>query len=160
MRALSRMLRLLKEHPQKTLLKSSPLIKYLPNFPSQENPWIKNCKPKNSLEHPCHIKSGVPFGYNYNNNTTVPKGTYCAKLFSDAPPNLVLTIIPLIQMQCHPDNFIFHSFGQLFLCRQLYSLRYRQNLTLVKSIYETVPKSLLWAFNCVPGFKYMSWLAC
>ena len=58
-------------------------------------------------------------------------------------------------MQCHPDNFILYSFSQLFLCRQLYSLRHRQNLTLVKSICETVAKSLFWAFNCVPGFK--SW---
>ena len=34
-------------------------------------------------------------------------------------------------MQCHPDNIIFYSFRQLFLCRQLYSLGHRQNLTLV-----------------------------
>ena len=34
-------------------------------------------------------------------------------------------------MQCHPDNIIFYSFGQLILCRQLYSLGHRQNLTLV-----------------------------
>ena len=34
-------------------------------------------------------------------------------------------------MQCHPDNIIFSSFGKLFLCRQLYSLGHRQNLTLV-----------------------------
>ena len=153
----SGMFRLLNEHPQKTLLKSSPLIKYLPNFPSQENPWIKNCKPEKSLEHPCHIKSGVPFGYNYNNNITVPKGTDCAKLFSDALPNLNLTIIPYRCSVIQIILFSIHSVNSFFADN---SIACATDKTLVKSIYETVLKSLLWAFNCVPGFKYMSWLAC
>ena len=94
--ALSLMFRLLNEHPQKTLLKSSHLIKYLPNFPSKKIPESKNCKPKKIPQHPRHLKSGV-LPWDITTITiiiTVPKGTDCATLFIDVLPNLDLTIIP------------------------------------------------------------------
>ena len=34
------------------------------------------------------------------------------------------------------------------------------NTDLVKSVCETVSKSLFWAPTCVPGFEYALWLAC
>ena len=34
--------------------------KYLPKFSNPKNPEIKNFKPQNSFNHPCHLKSGVP----------------------------------------------------------------------------------------------------
>ena len=40
------------------------------------------------------------------------------------------------------------------------SLCHKQNLTLVWSVCETVPKSLFWVPTCVPGFEYEPWLAC
>ena len=33
--------------------------KYLLNFPNQENPGIKNFKPKKSFDHPCHLEFRV-----------------------------------------------------------------------------------------------------
>ena len=39
-------------------------------------------------------------------------------------------------------------------------VRGRRNQNLDKSVCETVPKSLLWAHTCVPGFEYESRLAC
>ena len=40
------------------------------------------------------------------------------------------------------------------------SLRHRRNVTLVKSVCETAPQSMLWASICVPGFGYAPWMAC
>ena len=147
MLALSRMFRLLNEHPQKTLLRSSHLIKYLPNFPSEKNPRIENCKPKKIPRTSLSLKiRSTPLGYNYNScNITVPKGTECAKRFSDALPNLDLTII--IPYRCSVIQIISFSIHFLYP-------RHRQNLTLVMSIWKTVPKSFFWAFNCVPGHMH------
>ena len=46
--------------------------KYLPNFPTQENPGIENFKPKKSFDHPCHLKSGVPPWVFFNTVLTWP----------------------------------------------------------------------------------------
>ena len=48
--------------PKKSLLKSGYRYpkKYLPYFPSQKNPRIKNFKPKMSFDHPRHLKSELP----------------------------------------------------------------------------------------------------
>ena len=40
------------------------------------------------------------------------------------------------------------------------SLRHRRNVTLVKSVCETAPKSMLWASICILGFGYAPWMAC
>ena len=40
------------------------------------------------------------------------------------------------------------------------SLRHRRNVTLVKSVCETAPQSMLWASICVLGFGYAPWMAC
>ena len=40
------------------------------------------------------------------------------------------------------------------------NLRHRRNVTLVKSVCETAPQSMLWASICVPGFGYAPWMAC
>ena len=39
------------------------------------------------------------------------------------------------------------------------SLRHRRNVTLVKSVCETAPQSMLWASICVLGFGYAPWMA-
>ena len=45
----------------KTLLKSCPVKKYLPNIPSpQKILESKISNPQNSFDHPRHFKSGVP----------------------------------------------------------------------------------------------------
>ena len=43
--------------------------------------------------------------------------------------------------------------------RPLSNLCHRRNLTLVKSVCVTAPKSFFWAPACVPGFQYMPRLA-
>ena len=40
------------------------------------------------------------------------------------------------------------------------SLRHRRNVTLVKSVCETAPQSMLWTSICVLGFGYAPWMAC
>ena len=50
------------EYPKKFLLKSNATQKNTcQNFPTQKNPEIENFKPKISFDHPCHLKSGVPW---------------------------------------------------------------------------------------------------
>ena len=39
------------------------------------------------------------------------------------------------------------------------SLRHRRNVTLVKSVCETAPQSMLWASICILGFGYAPWMA-
>ena len=51
------------EYPKKSLLKSSYPKKYMPNFPTQKDPEIRNLNPKKSFDLLCHLKSGVlPLG--------------------------------------------------------------------------------------------------
>ena len=40
------------------------------------------------------------------------------------------------------------------------SLRHRRNVTLVKSVCETAPQSMLWTSICILGFGYAPWMAC
>ena len=49
-------------------------------------------------------------------------------------------------------------FNRLSNCLFL-SLRHRRNQTLVKSVCETAPESLLWVAICVPGFDYAPLMA-
>ena len=39
---------------------TKPPKRHLPNFPTPKNSRITKFKPKKSLDHPCHLKSGVP----------------------------------------------------------------------------------------------------
>ena len=47
-----------------------------------------------------------------------------------------------------------------FDCSKLCSLRHRQYWTLVKSVFETAPKSLFRSLISVPGFEYVQWVTC
>ena len=54
----------------------------------------------------------------------------------------------------------FLVFFQLFVTRDHLASTMDETKPLIKSVSETAPKSSLWGSLCVPGFEYVSWLAC
>ena len=81
------------EYPKKPLLKSSYLKKYLPNFPTQKNPRIKNFKPKTILQSFLSLEiwssPPLPLGSRYTPSVLVPHGRIQAFLMGGGVQTLL-----------------------------------------------------------------------
>ena len=86
------------EYPKKPLIKSSHPKKYLPNFPTPQNPGIEIFSspppPSKYFDHPRHSKSVVPLGFEQAWSHTINDGSTLDPI--GRSPFLLLSNLPKV----------------------------------------------------------------